>query len=74
MSRIVFDAKSIQGVCPARDCVVVEADMTESQMFEAVQGFLQHITDATWADWQRRLDTDAPSAHEAFSSDGSAFA
>ncbi|MGI4776909.1 MAG: hypothetical protein ACRYGA_02130 [Janthinobacterium lividum] len=74
MSTIAFKVNTVERLAATRHSIAVEVDMDEEQMFETVRRIQQRITDTTWADWQRRLDDDAPSAHEAFAGDGSALA
>lgn len=73
MSRIAFNADTVHRIAPTRSGIAIEVQMTEAQMFDTVQSFLQHVPDSTWDDWKRRLDDDATSTHESFASDGSAL-
>ena len=36
--------------------LVVEANMTERQMYDALNQFLHHVSDETWTDWQLRIN------------------
>lgn len=40
--------------------VVVECGMTESDMFDALLQFLEHVTDATWVEWEKKINEDRP--------------
>ena len=64
--------QAVRGISPAyqanSSAVVVECDMNEGQMFDALLQFLEHITDKTWAEWERKIDADStdmvPCRHE----------
>lgn len=74
MSRIAFNTDIVHRIAPARSCIAIEVQMTEAQMFDTGQSFLQHVPNSTWEEWKRRLDVNATSTHESLNSDGSALA
>lgn len=45
----VLGRESMQGL-------VIEIDMSERQMFNALNQFLHFVSDDTWADWQRNIN------------------
>lgn len=53
---------------PNSSAVRVDCDMNKSQMFDALLAFLEHITDADWAEWERKINADSqdmvPCRHE----------
>jgi len=36
--------------------LTIEVDMTETQMFSALNQFLHFVTDETWAEWQQEIN------------------
>ena len=40
------------------NAVKAECRMSEGQMFDALLGFLEHISDAQWEQWKRKIDAD----------------
>ena len=62
----------LDGIRPAHhpnsSAIVIDCKMTKEEMFDALLQFLEHITDADWAEWERRIDADSqdmvPCRHE----------
>ncbi len=54
--------KSINGLSPAMrsnsSAMLVDCDMTEQQMFDALSVFLEHVTDQTFQEWLKKLKVD----------------
>ena len=69
MKLTIQTIKSIASASiPNSSAVKVECDMNEGQMFDALLQFLEHVTEATWAEWERAIDKDScdmvPCRHE----------
>jgi maltose-binding protein MalE len=57
--KTIIHAKSIAVVgvaCTAG--LVIEIEMSEKQMFSALNQFLHFVSDDTWAQWQRQINAE----------------
>lgn len=36
----------------------IQVDMTEAQMYETLNRFLENVTDETWAKWQEQINSE----------------
>jgi hypothetical protein len=65
MSRVTIPVRYVSGMDPRRDTVgsgsqiEIDAEMTELQMFAALQSFLTVVSDAVWAEWLARVEEEA---------------
>ena len=58
MTTVAFPVKNIRSIDASGPNLMVEAEMTERQMFATLMGFLQHVTDDDWSKWQRDINAE----------------
>ena len=46
----------IQGFASPYGGITIECVMTEGQMYDALQTFLEHVTDETWERWVKEIN------------------
>jgi hypothetical protein len=59
MAKIQIMAKEVAGIwipTLSRRFIHIGLEMTEEQMFNALKQFLGKVTDATWAEWQDKIN------------------
>lgn len=63
MSIVKFPCRYIASVDPTAspDRINVEVNMTEAQMYEALQAFLTRVPGETWAAWVEQINAEVVS-------------
>ena len=55
--KTIISAESIKAISSQhRTGLVIEIEMTEQQMFNALNQFLHFVTDETWTRWQAEIN------------------
>lgn len=56
--KTLIPAKRVYRVMPVGTGLLVELEMDEAQMYAALNGFLEHVSDDTWTKWQKQINTE----------------
>lgn len=65
MSQVTIPVRYVSSMDPRRDLagngsqIEIDAEMTESQMFAALQSFLAVVSETTWNEWIARVEEEA---------------
>jgi hypothetical protein len=58
MAKVDISVESIVDMQPVRFsrlAIEISCSMSEGQMLDALKGFLENVTDATWYEWLKEL-------------------
>jgi len=54
--KIKINALSVREINSRSPNLAIDLDMTEQQMYQALNEFLRHVSDATWTKWQNQIN------------------
>ena len=71
MAKVNISVESVLDMQPvrfSRMAIEISCQMSEWQMLDALKSFLENVSDATWASWEREINEDSqdmiPCRHE----------
>jgi hypothetical protein len=71
MAHAIISVNSVLDMRPVRFsrlAIEIDCEMSEGQMLDALKSFLEQVSGATWASWEREINADSqdmvPCRHE----------
>jgi len=54
--KIKINALAVREINSRSPNLAIELEMTEQQMYQALNEFLRHVSDETWTRWQNQIN------------------
>ena len=56
--KTILNVQSARVMQARTSGIIIEAELSEIQMYQALEQFLSHVSDDTWAKWQRDINAE----------------